>query len=58
MLRKTIGIGLLVAGVFIAFVLMMSGMLIFPHVIGPITLAVIGLLLLLYRGNTHELETH
>ena len=58
MLRKIIGMALIVISAFIFLVLLMSGMLIFPHVIGPITLAVIGAALLLYRGKDSELKTN
>lgn len=57
MLRKTIGILLLVVSAFLFLVLLMSGMLIFPHVIGPITLAVVGLILVMYRIRPTEPRT-
>jgi hypothetical protein len=58
MLRKIVGIGLLVVGVFVFFVLLMSGMLVFPHVIGPIVLAAVGAVLLLTPGKAKELQAH
>ncbi len=58
MLRKIVGIGLLVVGVFIFFVLLMSGMLVFPHVLGPLVLVVAGAILLLYPGKVKELQAN
>jgi hypothetical protein len=46
MFKKIAGIGLLVVSAFICLVLLMSGMLVLPHVLGPITLAIIGVVLL------------
>ncbi len=54
MLRKIVGIGLLVVGAVIFLVLLMSGGPIFPHVIGPLVLAVVGVLLLRYRSKSKE----
>ncbi len=58
MLRKIIGIGLVVIGVFVFFVLLMSGMLVFPHVLGPLLLTVTGAILLLYPGKTKERQAN
>jgi hypothetical protein len=58
MFKTIAGIGLLVVGVFIFFVLLMSGMLGFPHVIGPIVLVGTGVILLLYRGKAKEFQTN
>ncbi len=57
MLRKIVGIGLLVVSVFVFFVLLMSGMLVFPHVIGPIVLAAVGATLLWYPAKAKNLQT-
>ncbi len=46
MIRKAIGTILLIAAGVLTIVLFIGGKLIFPHVIGPITLAVIGVILL------------
>ncbi len=53
-MRKTIGVMLVVGAAVLAVVLFMGGKLIFPHVIGPITLAIIGVGLLLARGSGHR----
>ncbi len=58
MLRKIVGIGLLVVGVFIFFVLLMSGMLVFPHVLGPLVLATVGAILLLYPSRGQKLQAN
>ncbi len=50
-MRKTIGVILVVGAVVLAVVLFMGGKLIFPHVTGPITLAIIGGALLAGRGK-------
>ncbi len=48
MLKKAIGIILMLVGVFIALVLFMSGT-IFPHIIGPAVFVSLGAFLLLYK---------
>ncbi len=58
MFRKIAGIGLLVVGVFVFFVLLMSGMLVFPHVIGPVVLASVGAILFLYPGKAKALQSN
>ena len=50
MLRKTIGTILLIAAGVIAVILLTGGSL-FPHIVGPIILAVIGVILLTRRKN-------
>ena len=45
MVKKTIGIILIIVGVIIMIVLLSQGM-VFPHILGPLTLAVIGIILL------------
>ena len=45
MIKKVIGAVLLVAGIFIALVLLYSGS-IFPHIIGPVVFVTIGAVLL------------
>ena len=52
MLRKIIGITLLVVGGFFIIVLLTYGGPVWPHIVGPITLAVIGLILILLKGKT------
>jgi O-antigen/teichoic acid export membrane protein len=52
MTRKIIGTILLVAAVVLSIILFTMGRLIFPHVTGPITLAVIGVILLIPRGKS------
>ncbi len=54
MFRRIAGIGLLLVGVFVFFVLLMSGMLVFPHVLGPIVMTAVGAILLFYRGKAKE----
>ena len=49
MLRKIIGITLLVVGGFFIIVLLTYGGPVWPHIVGPITLAVIGLILLVLK---------
>jgi len=50
MLRKIIGITLLVVGGFFIFVLLTYGGPVWPHIMGPSTLAVIGAIVL--KGKT------
>ena len=52
MVRKIIGITLLVVGGFFIIVLLTYGGPIWPHIIGPITLTVIGAILLVLKGKT------
>jgi hypothetical protein len=52
MIRKAIGLILVIGAGILAVVLFMGGKLIFPHVTGPITLAVIGAILLTVRGKS------
>ena len=49
MVKKIIGIILLVLAVFVALVLFTYGGPIFPHITGPIVFAAIGAFLLLYK---------
>lgn len=49
MLRKIIGTVLLVIGSLFSIVLLTYGGPVFPHIIGPITLAVIGVILLILK---------
>ena len=49
MIRKIIGIALLVIGGLIALVLLTYGGPIFPHIIGPIALTIIGSTILLFK---------
>jgi len=50
MIKKTIGTILILAGsIFIVFLI--SRGLIFPHIIGPITLVIIGVALLAFKGK-------
>ncbi len=58
MFRKIVGFGLLAAGIFVFFVLLMSGMLVFPHVLGPLVLTATGAILLLYPGKGKELQAN
>jgi len=48
-MKKVIGTILIVAAGIMTYVLLISGRLIFPHIIGPITLAVIGMFILFAR---------
>ena len=50
MIRKIIGITLLVIGGFFGIVLIAGG-LVWPHIIGPGILAVIGVILLVLKGK-------
>jgi hypothetical protein len=52
MIRKIIGTILLIAAGTLAVVLFTNGRLIFPHVIGPGGLALIGGILLAVKGKT------
>ena len=52
MLRKIIGITLLVVGGFFIIVLLTYGGPVWPHIIGPITVTVIGAILLVFKGKT------
>ena len=51
MLRKIIGITLLVVGGFFIIVLLTYGGPVWPHIMGPITLAVIGTIILILKGK-------
>jgi len=54
MIRKAIGTLLVIAAIVLAAVLLLGGRLIFPHVTGPIILAVTGVILLTHkRGVDH-----
>ena len=53
MVRKTIGIILMIVAVIITVLLVTRGGTIVPHIIGPITLAIIGVFLLT-RGKKAE----
>lgn len=52
MIRKTIGTMLVVVASVVAFVLLTGGGPILPHIIGPITLAVVGVILLTLKRKT------
>ena len=51
MIRKAIGIVLVIVAAVIAAVLLINGRPLIPHMIGPITLAVIGMFLLIRNRN-------
>ncbi len=51
MTRKIIGTILLVASGMLGVILLNNGMLIFPHLIGPILLALIGAIMLTLKGK-------
>jgi hypothetical protein len=51
MIRKIIGTILILVGGFLLVVLLTNGLL-FPHILGPTTLAVIGAILLALPGKT------
>jgi hypothetical protein len=53
MIRKSIGTILVIAAGVLAVILLTNG-LIFPHLIGPITLAVIGVILLARKSNADQ----
>ena len=53
MLRKSIGTILVIAAGVLAIILLTNGLL-FPHMIGPITLAVIGVILLTRKRNADQ----
>jgi len=48
MIRTTIGIGIIIVGCVLLGVLLSSGLL-FPHIIGPVTLIAVGTALLAVR---------
>jgi len=52
MLRKIIGITLLVVGGFFIIVLLTYDGPVWPHITGPSTLAVIGAIVLVIKGKT------
>lgn len=51
MTRKIIGTILVAAAGVLAIVLLINARLIFPHILGPLTLAIIGVILLAHRGK-------
>jgi hypothetical protein len=53
--KKIIGTILLIAGLVLGVVLFANGRLIFPHVIGPATLTVIGVILLAIKNKASSL---
>ena len=54
MTKKIIGTILLIASVVLSVVLFMNGRFIFPHVIGPGSLALIGVSLLALKSKTNK----
>ncbi len=52
MIRKIIGAVLLAIGVLLIFILLTYGGPIFPHIIGPVALSVIGTGMLFFKGRT------
>ena len=51
MIRKIIGTILIIASGVLSVVLLTNGRLIFPHVIGPSVLAIIGVFVLTIKGK-------
>lgn len=51
MTRKNIGIALALVGVFGMIVLLTYGGPVLPHIVGPATLTVIGLVAVFYKGK-------
>ncbi len=54
MVRKIIGTTLLIVGGLLGFVLLMYGVPILPHIIGPIVLIMIGVFLLAAKGKSNK----
>ncbi len=54
MKRRIFGILLLIAGLALGVVLFLNGRLVFPHIIGPGTLLIIGAALLSVRAKTNK----
>ncbi len=54
MIRKTIGTILIIVGGVLMVLLLTGGGSIFPHMIGPGSLAVIGVILLATKGKTNK----
>ncbi len=54
MTRKIIGAVLLIAGLGLGAVLLVNGRLVFPHILGPSTLIMIGVLLLAIKAKTNR----
>ena len=52
MMRKNIGIALILVGGFGMIVLLTYGGPVLPHIVGPATLAVIGLAAVFYKGKS------
>jgi len=57
MLRKIIGISLVILGGLGIVILLFGGGPVLPHVIGPITLAVVGILILTFKRKAEGLYT-
>ncbi len=54
MIRKIIGTVLLAIGVLLIFVLLTYGGPIFPHIIGPVTLSMIGAVVLMWKMRSKK----
>ena len=54
MIRKAIGIVLLIVAAGIALLLLSRGRFVFPHILGPIALAITGGFLVIGRGRRAE----
>jgi hypothetical protein len=54
MIRKTIGTILIALASVLFIILLTGGRLIFPHILGPITLALIGAILLTLKEKGHN----
>jgi hypothetical protein len=54
MIKRIVGITLLVIGVFIALVLFTYGGPVFPHIIGPVVFATVGAIVLLFKSKENK----
>lgn len=54
MMRKAIGTTLIIASIALGAVLLSNGRFIFPHVLGPGSLAVIGVILLAVKARANK----
>ena len=56
MVKKIVGIGLMMVGVLIALVLLTYGGPVFPHIIGPVVFVTIGIFLFAFKRKGKQIS--